>query len=89
MSKTRVICALEGRQKIWQDSVSQDAGVHEKARVGHPVDPVDCLDDEEITAAMDVANALEILHDALLKAEGLFVRIEPDCHPAARLERPG
>lgn len=69
----RAICVLEGRQKLWQDGVSQDA----EARMDHCVDPLGCLDDEEIKTAIDVADALEDLHNALNRAEGLFARIEP------------
>jgi hypothetical protein len=73
----RAICALEARQKLWQDGVSQDAETRLETRVGHRVDPLDCLDDKEIKTAIDVADALEALHNALNRAEGLFSQIEP------------
>jgi hypothetical protein len=72
----RTVEALERRQKLWQDGVSQDAETRLEAQVGHRVDPLDCLDDREIMIAMDVAVALQAVHAALSTATELFSRIE-------------
>lgn len=75
------ICALEGRQKLWQDSISQDAEARLEAHVGHRVEPLACLNDEELTAAIEVAEALEGLRNALDKAMERFSGIEPRTAP--------
>lgn len=66
------ISALKARQLLWQDGVSQDAEARLATSVGHQVDPLDCLDDPELSTAIDVAKALEDLQKALSKAEELF-----------------
>jgi len=79
---SKAIAALRGRQLLWQDDVSQDAEARLEVRVGHQVDPVDCLDDAELSSAIDVAKALDDLQNALRTAEELFIKLEP--HSVAR-----